>query len=203
MRIGRSGARSFELLAEASRNVVVAATLCAELYERYPETDDRVARIGAAEDAGDRITHELHAMLNGTFVTPIDREDLLALAGALDTICDEIDESATVLELVGPVSVPERARAQARIVQLASERLSDATERLARMPDLAPELQDVYALEDEGDRIRRDAIARLFASGEAPLEVVRLKTIHEQLERAVDATKTAARALETIVVKNR
>ena len=203
MRVGQPGRVFFDLLAEAAHNVVDAATVCAELYDRYPESGDRVRRIRGYEREGDRVTAQIHTLLNGTFVTPIDRQDILALATALDNICDLVDESATTLGLLAPPSVPERARAQARIVQLACERLSDATDRLPRLPDLSAELEDVYALEEEADRIRRDALARLFAGGDEPLEVIRQKSLHESLERAVDATKAAARALEAVVVKSR
>ena len=158
--------------------------LCAELYDRFPEAGDRVTRIRAAEDEGDRITRELYAALHRTFATPMPREHLLALARALDDVCDAVEEAATELELVGVESVPERARAQARLVLHASERLADAVERLRRRPNLEAEVADIYALEDEGDQLVRDALARLFASGAEPLEIVRTKTLHDRLEQA-------------------
>jgi uncharacterized protein Yka (UPF0111/DUF47 family) len=197
------GRRFFDPLADAARHLVEAATLCWELYDRYPEAGDRLERIQALEAVADAITAGTYERLHRTFVTPIEREDLLALARALDDVCDLIEEAATQLDVLRVPVVPERARAQARILLHACERIMDAVERVHRLPDLSAEIEDVYALEDEGDRVVRDALARLFASGEDPLSIIRVKGLHDALERAIDATKTTARVLEAIVLKNR
>jgi uncharacterized protein len=201
--IGRPGRAIYDLLEEATRNLVSMSGLCAELYDRFPEAGDRVMRIRAAEDEGDRITRELYEALHRTLVTPMPRQHLLALARAIDDVVDAVEEAATELELVGVESVPERARAQARLVLHASERLGDAVERLRQRPNLEAEVTDIYALEDEGDQLVRDALARLFASGAEPLEIVRTKTLHDRLEQALDSTKAAAIALERIAVTTR
>jgi uncharacterized protein Yka (UPF0111/DUF47 family) len=201
--LGRPARVIFDLLDDATRNLVYMSGLCAELYDRFPEAGDRFMRIRAAEDEGDRITRELYAALHRTVATPMPREHLLALARALDDVCDAVEEASTELELVGVQSVPERARAQARLVLHASERLADAVERLRRRPNLEAEVADLYALEDEGDQLVRDALARLFASGAEPLEIVRTKTLHDRLEQAVDSTKAAAAALERVAVTTR
>jgi uncharacterized protein len=201
--IGRPGRAIYDLLEEATRNLVSMSGLCAELYDRFPEAGDRVMRIRAAEDEGDRITRELYEALHRTLVTPMPRQHLLALARAIDDVVDAVEEAATELELVGVESVPERARAQARLVLHASERLGDAVERLRQRPNLEAEVADIYALEDEGDQLVRDALARLFASGAEPLEIVRTKTLHDRLEQALDSTKAAAIALERIAVTTR
>jgi uncharacterized protein len=201
--IGRPGRAIYDLLEEATRNLVSMSGLCAELYDRFPEAGDRVMRIRAAEDEGDRITRELYEALHRTLVTPMPRQHLLALARAIDDVVDAVEEAATELELVGVESVHERARAQARLVLHASERLGDAVERLRQRPNLEAEVTDIYALEDEGDQLVRDALARLFASGAEPLEIVRTKTLHDRLEQALDSTKAAAIALERIAVTTR
>jgi uncharacterized protein Yka (UPF0111/DUF47 family) len=201
--LGPNGRRIFALLEAATRNLVSMSALCAELYDRFPEAGDRVVRIRAAEHEGDRITRELYEVLHGTFSTPLPREHLLGLARAVDDVVDAVEEAATELGLVGVESVPERARAQARLVLHASERLADAVERLRTRPNLEAEVGDIYALEDEGDQLVRDALARLFASGAEPLEIVRMKTLHDRLEQALDSTKAAAIALERIAVTTR
>jgi hypothetical protein len=195
--------RIFDLLDESARNLIEMSTLLAGLYDRFPEAGDRVARIQTAERESDRITREVYHALQRAFSTPSRREDLFSLALALDQIADAIERAATELELVGVRSVPERARAQARLVLQGCERLADAVERLRRRPNLEAEVADIYALEDEGDQIVRDALARLFASGAEPLEIVRTKTLHERLEHAVDLTKAAAATLEQIAVTTR
>jgi uncharacterized protein len=201
--LGRHGRTIFGLLEAATRNLVAMSTLCAELYDRYPEAGDRILRIRAAEGEGDRITRELYEVLHGSFSTPLPREHLLGLARAIDDVVDAVEEASTELGLVSVQSVPERARAQARLVLHASERLADAVERLRTRPNLEAEVADIYALEDEGDQLVRDALARLFASGAEPLEIVRTKTLHDRLEQALDSTKAAAIALERIAVTTR
>ena len=164
---------------------------------------NRVALIRESEQEGDRITAGLHRALTSALLTPVDREDMLAVATALDDVCDDIEDCANALELYAVHSVPERAREQARLLLLACERLSDAAERLWKLPDLSMEIADVFALEDEGDRTRRDALARLFAGGADPLDVVRTKSLHDGLERALDSTKAAAQAMQSLVVQHR
>ncbi|HEY1480064.1 MAG TPA: DUF47 family protein [Gaiellales bacterium] len=203
MILGRPALAIFDLLEEATRNLVFMSSLLADLYDRFPEAGDRVERIRGAEDEGDRITLDLYTALHRSLSTPMPREHLLALARALDDVCDAVEEAATELELVGVRSVPERARAQARLVLHACERLADAVERLRRRPNLEAEVADIYAIEDEGDQLVRDALARLFASGAEPLEIVRMKTLHDRLEQAVDLTKAAAATLERIAVTTR
>jgi uncharacterized protein Yka (UPF0111/DUF47 family) len=201
--LARPGRAIFDLLEAATHNLVAMSTLCAELYDRFPEAGNRVTRIRAGEDKGDRITRALYEALYRTFALPMPRGHLLALARAIDDVADAVEEAATELELVGVQSVPERARAQARLILHASERLADAVERLRRRPNLEAEVADIFALEDEGDQLVRDALARLFASGAEPLEIVRTKTLHDRLEQALDATKAAAVALERIAVTTR
>jgi hypothetical protein len=201
--LGPQGRAIFALLEAATRNLVSMSALCAELYDRFPEAGDRIERIREAEGEGDRITRELYELLYRAFSTPLPREHLLGLARAIDDVVDAVEEAATELGLVGVQSVPERARAQARLVLHASERLADAVERLRSRPNLEAEVADIYALEDEGDQLVRDALARLFASGAEPLEIVRTKTLHDRLEQALDSTKAAAIALERIAVTTR
>jgi uncharacterized protein Yka (UPF0111/DUF47 family) len=203
MRPPARGRRFYAPLRDAAQNAVEAATLCAELYDRYPEAGDRLARIEQAEEAGDQLIATLSRELHGTFVTPLDREDLLALAAALDDVCDHIEEAAARLDLYRIRAVPEGSRAQARILLLACERLADAIDRLPGLPSFHTELEDVYALEEQADRVRRDALARLFAGGAEPLDIVRAKGLYDCLEQAVNATKSAARVLEGIAVKSR
>lgn len=203
MLLGRPARSIFDLLERASRNLVSMGSLLADLYDRFPEAGDRVERIRGGEAEGDQITRELYMLLARTISTPLPREDMFALGRALDDVCDAVAEAASELELVGVRSVPERARAQARLVLHACERLADAVERLRRRPNLEAEVADIYALEHEGDQLVRDALARLFASGAEPLEIVRMKMLHDRLERAVDLTKAAAATLERIAVTTR
>jgi uncharacterized protein len=155
------------------------------------------------EHEGDRLTHEVINLLNRTFVTPLDRDDMYRLASVIDDVCDHIDEAADNIDAYEVTEVPEKARLQAEVIYRAAARLHEAVELLEGFKDSARQLNALRELEDEGDRISREAIAELFRSGADPLTIIRWKDIHEQLEEAVDACENAADVLEAILVKNR
>jgi predicted phosphate transport protein (TIGR00153 family) len=194
----------FDLYGAAASNVVEIARLLSELLERFPSSGvELIPRIKDLEHEGDRLTHELIDGLNRTFVTPFDRDDMYRLAGALDDICDHIDEAADDINLYGVTYVPDGARAQADVIYRAAGKLAEAVRCLNGFRDAHDELVELRTLEDEGDRLHRDAVAALFRSGDDPIAVIRWKDIHERLEEATDALENAADVLEAILVKNR
>jgi predicted phosphate transport protein (TIGR00153 family) len=194
----------FDLYSQASANTVEIARLLVELLDRFPEGGRAlIGQIKELEHLGDRLTHDIVLLLNKTFVTPFDRDDMYRLAGALDDICDHIDEAADNLGSYGVERVPEKAREQASVILRASTKLDEAVRRLEGFKDSSDQLAELRALEDEGDALERDAVAELFRSTDDAKTIIRWKDIHERLEEAVDALENAADVLEAIVVKNR
>ena len=194
----------FDLYSQASANTVEIARLLVELLDRFPEGGRAlIGQIKELEHLGDRLTHEIVLLLNKTFVTPFDRDDMYRLAGALDDICDHIDEAADNLGSYGIDRVPEKAREQADVIFRAATKLDEAVGRLKGFKDSSDQLAELRALEDEGDALERDAVAELFRSTDDAKTIIRWKDIHERLEEAVDALENAADVLEAIVVKNR
>jgi predicted phosphate transport protein (TIGR00153 family) len=194
----------FELYAEASANAVEIARLLVELLDRFPDDGQvLVGRIKEREHEGDRLTHDVVLLLNRTFVTPFDRDDMYRLAGAIDDICDHVDEAADNLGSWGVERVPEKARAQANVILRAATKLDEAVQRLEGFRDSSEQLAALRELEDEGDELVRDAVAELFTGTADAKVIIRWKDIHERLEEAVDALETAADVLEAILVKNR
>jgi predicted phosphate transport protein (TIGR00153 family) len=194
----------FELYARASANTVEIARLLVELLESFPHDGQvLIDRIKVREHQGDELTHEVVSLLNRTFVTPFDRDDMYRLAGALDDICDHVDEAADNLGSWGVERVPEKARAQADVILQATTKLDEAVRRLEGFRDSSDQLAELRRLEDIGDELERDAVAELFRSTDDAKVIIRWKDIHERLEEAVDALENAADVLEAIVVKNR
>jgi predicted phosphate transport protein (TIGR00153 family) len=194
----------FELYTSASANAVEIARLLVQLLDTFPQDgSELIGRIKDREHEGDRLTHEVVDLLNRTFVTPFDRDDMYRLAGALDDICDNVDEAADNLGVYGVERVPEKARAQADVILRASTKLYEAIRRLEGFRDSSEQLDALRELEDEGDALVRDAIADLFRSTDDAKVIIRWKDIHERLEEAVDALEHAADVLEAILVKNR
>jgi predicted phosphate transport protein (TIGR00153 family) len=194
----------YELYNRAAENNVGIARLLVRLLEGFPNDRDTLARdIKDAEHEGDRLTHDVVDLLNRTFVTPFDRDDMYRLAGALDDICDHIDEAAGNILGYGVTEIRPSVQRQAVVIERAATKLRDAVGKLEGFKDSQRELIELRELEDEGDRLNRESIAELFASNEDAVSIIRWKDIHEQLEEAVDACENAADVLEAILVKNR
>jgi uncharacterized protein len=194
----------FDLFNQAATNAVDISERLIGLLNDFPERADEGMRdIKELEHQGDRLTHELVDLINRTFVTPFDRDDMFRLAGVLDDICDHVDDSAEKIVGYGVREVREPARRQAEVIQRAASKLSEAIARLEGFKDSKRQLIELRELEDEGDRIAREAIAELFSGGVDAIALIRWKDIYEQLEEAVDACENAADVLEAILVKNR
>jgi len=193
----------FVLYSRAARNAVEIARLLVELLDEFPASDGRLRDIKELEHEGDRLTREVVDLLNRTFVTPFDRDDMYELASALDDICDHIDEAAGNIAGYGVTEIRPSARQQAQVILRATQKLCEAVERVDGFKDADRQLHELRDLEDEGDRLNREAVSELFRTETDAISVIRWKDIHEQLEEAVDACENAADVLEAILVKNR
>jgi predicted phosphate transport protein (TIGR00153 family) len=192
----------FELFEEAGRNVLRTAELLDAMLSNYPDSRELAVEIKQCEHEGDRITHDIIHRLNQTFVTPIDREDILALTSALDDMVDYTEEVADYLGLYRIEAPMEQAIALARVLHAAARQVAEAIPQLRGFRDVSRYTVEINRLENEGDRITRGAMASLFDTGIDPMVVIRWKDIFERLEAAVDASEHVAYILEGIVIKN-
>jgi predicted phosphate transport protein (TIGR00153 family) len=192
----------FDLFEEAGGNIQRAAGLLEELLTDFPERKDLARDILICEQDGDRITHDIIQRLNQTFVTPIDREDIYALASALDDVVDYTEEVADYLGLYNIEAPMEQAQSLAHVLHAAARQICEAMPRLRGFKDISHFTVEINRLENDGDRITREAIASLFDNGIDPMVVIRWKDIFERLEEAIDATERVANILEGIVIKN-
>jgi predicted phosphate transport protein (TIGR00153 family) len=192
----------FELFEEAGRNVLRTAELLDRLLSDYPDNKELAVEIKECEHEGDRITHDIIDRLNHTFVTPIDREDILALASALDDIVDYTEEVADYLGLYRIEAPMEQALQLAGVLRAAARQIAEAIPQLRGFRDLSRHTVEINRLENEGDQITRGAVASLFDTGIDPMVVIRWKDLYERLESAIDATERVANILEGIVIKN-
>jgi len=192
----------FELFEEAGQNILNASDLLDRLLSGYPDSKDMAQEILDCEHEGDRITHDIIQRLNQTFVTPIDREDILALASALDDIVDYTEEVADYLGLYRIEAPMDQAITLAAILKAASRQIAEAMPMLRGFRDISGHTVEINRLENEGDRITREAVASLFDGGIDPMVVIRWKDLFERLEAAIDAAERVANILEGIVIKN-
>lgn len=193
----------FDLFEEAGGNIVRAVDLLDQMLRNFPDRSTDLARdILICEQDGDRITHDIIRRLNETFVTPIDREDIYELAGALDDVVDYTEETADYLILYKIEAPMEQAQRLAHVLLHSARQVAEAMPRLRGFKDLSHYTVEINRLENDGDRIVREAIASLFDNGIDPMVVIRWKDIYERLEQAIDATEHVANILENITIKN-
>jgi predicted phosphate transport protein (TIGR00153 family) len=192
----------FDLFEEAAGNILRAADLLDQMLRSYPDNADLARDILICEQEGDRITHDIIRRLNTTFVTPIDREDIYGLATQLDDIVDYIEEVADFMGLYSIEAPMDQAQELAEILVKSCGQLYELLQHLRGFKDLDHYWIEIHRLENDGDRIYRDAIASLFSNGVDPMVVIRWRDVFLRLERAIDATETSASIVEGIVIKN-
>ncbi len=192
----------FDLFIEAGNNTVKASRLLDQMMATWPDSGDLSKQVVDAEHEGDRITHAIVQRLNSTFVTPIDREDIYGLATQMDDIVDYTEEAADFLGLYKIEAPMSQAQELTKVLVAACEQLAAGLEHLRDFKDLDKYWIEIHRLENDGDRISRDAVASLFSNGIDPMVVIRWKDMFAVLENAIDATETAAQILEGIVIKN-
>jgi uncharacterized protein Yka (UPF0111/DUF47 family) len=198
----------FDLLDEAGRNVQHTALLLRDLVTDYPERADLSRELYLREQEGDRIAHDvIHRLTRSHPPTqgrpPFESADGHALATALDDIVDYAEETSDRLGLYGVEAPMEQAVALADVLVGATEQVARALRTLRSGGDLSPNLVEIHRLENEGDRISREAVASLFADGIDPMVVIRWKDVYDSLESAVDACEHVAHILEGIALKSR
>ena len=193
----------FDLFEEAGKNAVRAAALLELMLEKWPDHGEALRDVVVCEQEGDRITNDIIQRLNQTFVTPFDREDIIALASAMDNIVDFIEEIADFLGLFRIEAPTDQAQRMGRVLHEATRHVNDAMPALRRLEDVRTFMLEVNRLESEGDRILREAVATLFDHGIDPMMVIRWKDIYERLDDAIDSTETAMNIMSGIIIKNR
>jgi len=194
-----------DLLEESGRNCQRAAMLLRDRLMDYPEHAGLSNEILLCEQEGDRITHDI---LHRYAQTPprrsyFESQDLHTLAVRLDDIVDFTEACADQLSVYGVEAPMTQAQELAEVLVLGTEQVSAALRGYRNGGDIASELVEIHRLENEGDRLHRDAVASLFAAGIDPMFVIRWKDIFESLEQAVDACESVANVMEGIVLKRR
>jgi uncharacterized protein len=192
----------FDLFEEAGGNVLRATGLLDEMLRDFPEKSELARDILICEQDGDRITHDIIQRLNQTFVTPLDREDIYEMASALDDVVDYTEEVADYLGLYKIEAPMDQAQELAKVLHACGRQIAEAMPRLRGFKDISKYTVEINRLENDGDRITREAIASLFDTGIDPMVVIRWKDIFERLEEAIDATEHVANILEGIAIKN-
>jgi uncharacterized protein Yka (UPF0111/DUF47 family) len=195
--------RLLALLEEAAGNARLATETLRELLVDYPEQRHLARELLKQEQEGDRITHDiLHRLAENGVRSPFPSTDVHALAGAIDDIVDYAEQTADSLGLYGVEAPMEQAQELSDVLARAGAAVEGAVAALRDRAELGGRLVPIHQLENEGDRLSREAIASLFARGIDPMVVIRWKDIFESLEQAIDSCETVAHVLEGIALQD-
>jgi uncharacterized protein Yka (UPF0111/DUF47 family) len=197
--VPQGGQRFYDLFRKQGE--LVSETLT-ELSKSLLEGKSRHARLRDLEHQCDEVTHQIHNLVNSTFVTPIDQEDILLLASSLDDVVDLAEETGDKIDLYEITVISEAAKAMGEQLAKAGTEVAGALDRLEGFAELKPHRLEIHRLENEGDRITREAIGELFSTVSDATELVKWKDIYDLLEATMDACEHAANVMETISIKN-
>ena len=183
-------------------NSLEAAMALERLLTDFTEVERKVRDIHAIEHYGDQLTHEIFKSLNETFVTPLDREDIIGIASKLDDVADVAYDVSELIQLYKVRSVRPQAVRQVKALVGAATEMVAMIKALEGLKGLEPYWIKIHTFENEGDQVFRDALADLFDNVSDPIEVIKWKDIHSLIEVAVDRCEDVANIVEMIVVKH-
>jgi len=192
----------YDMFEKDAANLAEAAMMLQKHLTDFHDPEAAHAEIRQREHEGDEITHQIIRALNTTFVTPFDREDIHELASGIDDILDLIEAVSDLLVLHHIEQPLPEMRQQAEILTRATEQCYQAMSGLRRFSGLDPYWVEINRLENEGDRVYRQTVARLFSGDYKAMDVLKWKDLVDQLEAAIDGCEDVANTLESIVLKH-
>ena len=192
----------FALFERQAATVLEAARALQELAHHYDRVDEKAQKIKEIESRGDSITHEIISSLNRTFITPFDREDIHALASALDDVLDNIEGVASRFALFKIDKITPETVHLISIIEKACVAIQEAIKNLKDFKRVLDHCITINQLENEADHISRNSTARLFEEAADFRELIKWKELYGRLEATTDDCEDVANILEGIVVKN-
>jgi predicted phosphate transport protein (TIGR00153 family) len=192
----------FAMFADMSNNLISGARVLVNLFADYRDVEKSTSEIKRIEHVGDEMTHNILTKLNQTFITPFDREDMHRLASSLDDVLDYINSAADRITLYKILAPPPAAGELAKVILQQSEEIGHAVSHLRKNGDVLEHCVEINRLENDADKVSREAIARLFEHEKDPITLIKIKELIEVLEMATDKAEDVANVLETVVLKS-
>lgn len=192
----------FKLLIEAAENNLASSVLFREAMNSGKPAS-YIERLKDMEHKGDNITHMIYRGLNKVFITPLDREDIMALANSVDDVLDEIEETIARFDYLALDYSDDYMKKFAEVIVGSCEHILEALKLLAKKKymEITEHTVKINSLENEGDRLMREGIRTIFLSQKDPYTDFKLKEMYEHLEEATDACERVANSLESIVLR--
>jgi hypothetical protein len=197
--------RFYDLFADLARLLVLSSESMTDLLEHFENVEMKTGRIQDLEHQADNVTHDIYTLVNQTFVTPLDREDIAALAQRMDDVVDHIEATATSIKIYGiPAPTPE-AKGLADLARLQCIQLAKAIDVLrhkGRLKDILVLAREINRLENEGDTLFLQANGQLFDGEMTITDIIKWREIYNELECSIDSCENVAHILEAIVLKH-
>lgn len=195
----------YDLFDEAARKLVQGGEALADLMDHFDNVGMKTSHIKDLETEADDITHKIYLQLHQTFITPLDREDIAALAQRMDDIMDYSEGAATAIRIYGITQPTPAAKSLADTIRLQCIQIEEAVGNLrtgAGMRRIQEQLVEIHRLENEGDTLYLSASGELFQDGLDLTDIIKWRDIYDQLEEATDSAEQVAHVLEGIVLKH-
>lgn len=194
----------FEMFVRSAENLLRGAKLLREISNDFSSLAQDAAKLERLEHDSDQITHEIMEKLNTTFITPLDREDIHELTAALDDVMDFIEAATERLVLYKLKAPTPEMKEMANVILRQAEEINYVMPKIKELKhsQVMEHCIEINRLENEGDRIQREAVAKLFDQKTDPLEVIKWRDIYEYLETATDKCEDIAVIVEGIVLKH-
>ncbi len=192
----------FEDFVAMAEQIDRGAALLVEMLAPEMPVWDKADEIKEVEHKCDFLTHEVIQRLHKTFVTPLDREDIHAMARSLDDVIDAIDDCAGIVRLYQISKVRSDARDLSRIIKSSTAQVVSAMKALGKKQGISDCAVEINRLENEADRAHQAALRRLFEEEKDAIQIIKWKEILDFLEGATDRCEDVANVLEGIVVKH-
>lgn len=192
-------ARFFELF---NREAALVRESLSELAASLADGRSRHGRLRDLEHECDDVALEIYNLTNRTFTTPMEPEDILLLAHSLDGLVDMAEETADKIDLYKARPIRDHACQLGRCLAAAGVELEKALAKLEDPQALGPILQAIHTIENDGDRITRDALQQLFNAHETSIDMIKWKDLYDLLETTIDECESVAEIIETIAIKS-
>lgn len=195
----------FDMFVNAISYTCKAAQMLEDLLKNYNDVEKKVNQIHSVENEADRQYHLLVEQLNHAFITPIEREDILAISQSIDNITDKIEDVGYRFTMFNVEHVQPEASAFLHLIVKCSDVLKDALyefKNFKKSKTLTEKIIEVNHIEEEGDHLYKNSMHTLFVSGMEPLEIIKWKEIYETMENCLDCCEDVADLMESVVMKN-
>jgi predicted phosphate transport protein (TIGR00153 family) len=192
----------FRMFSEVCQNLTEGTRLLHDILKNPADMELRIDRMQEIEHRGDDMTHAIITTLNQTFITPFDREDIHRLTSSLDDVLDFVNAAAMRLRLYKIRTPPAVSVELAAMIVQQCEELAQGVSLLEKNKMVLDHCVEVHRLENEADRVSRNAIADLFDNEKDPIQLIKIKELYEVLETATDKAEDAANVLEAVALKS-